>query len=351
LRKKHGVVSFEICKHCPDENIEKWDFGGPINIEPKKGVIDNDPTGNGNGNGLNSIINSDYQFEFKSIKPQQNTSTSTTHKTLESDFSDLIKTSNVGITIAIIDTGIDLSYMSDFTAPFLYKSSIPGVLSGWDYVNNDPYPNDDYSEKHGTDITRTIHKGLYITGVAHQILPIKAFNDSGVGSYFNVLCATYHALTNANIVNMSFGWYDDGFGDFDNTIFANLLTEHPDVIVVASAGNDCNNNDVNTQYPSGYPNSNIFAVAATDDDLLNKASYSNYGSSTVDYFASGYSNALSFELEGTSFAAPKVTLKIASFFHGETPFPSLGTIIYSLNSVSTINFDPYHVKYDRVITP
>ncbi|CAM1364127.1 S8 family peptidase [Tenacibaculum xiamenense] len=358
LRKKHGVISFEICKHCPDESIEKWDFGGPINIEPKKGVIDNDTSANDTGNDTGELYplkNVNFQFYFQRIKVIDSSPKPGKHRTLELDYTDLIKDVNNGITVAIIDTGIDPSFMPEFTDPFLHKSSSPSheeLKSGWDYVNNDPYPNDDYPEKHGTAITRTIHKGLKIGGVNHQILPIKAFDASGIGNYFDVLCATYHALTNADVVNMSFGWYDDGFGDFEDSIFSDLLTEHPDVIIIASAGNNNSNNDSYTHYPSGYPHDNILAIAATDRYYLDKASYSNYGISTVDYFASGYTTLSDFELAGTSFAASKATLRIASFFDGETPLPPLPSIIEALNiSIPTVGFASENVHHGRVIIP
>jgi hypothetical protein len=53
-------------------------------------------------------------------------------------------------------------------------------------------------------------------------------------------------------------------------------------LFIAAAGNETNNNDGSTHfYPCDYPLDNIICVAATSsDDTL--ASFSNYGTTSVD---------------------------------------------------------------------
>ncbi len=59
-----------------------------------------------------------------------------------------------------------------------------------------------------------------------------------------------------------------------------------DILLVASAGNDDQNNDALPHYPSDYDNPGIVSVAASDQFDL-RASYSNYGIASADLFAPG----------------------------------------------------------------
>ena len=351
LRQIHGVFSFEECKHCPpDEMIEMWNFGGPINIEPKKQVMESptDPPGQlyPQGEGIEDV---DYEFKFM-IKGYNNNSYTSSFTT---DYADYVKEHNSGITVAVIDTGIDVS-LPVFSVDFLYdadEDGIEGVTSGWDFLNNDHDPFDDNPRKHGTIIAEKIHSILTLKGVPHQILPIKAFDVQGVGSYFDVVCATNHAVRFANIINMSFGWPEDTFGDFADTIFSTLISSNPQVMFVASAGNEGVNNDTTPHFPSSYPQANISAVAASNQAHSNIAWFSNYGPVTVDYFASGYSYFLGDEVYGTSFSAPVVAAEIADIMNNpEIESENAIDIIDALeiSGTSTDGFSTLKpVKYDR----
>ena len=208
LRQQHNVVSFEICKHCPDETIEMWNFGGPINIEPKRGVIINPPSGGGN-NGLHPIKEVDYEFK---LEISSSSITKLNNSIYESEFTTpYLKASNNGITIAVIDTGIDTS-LPLFTDDFLYNASHvvseEEMISGWDFVNNVNDPYDNNPGKHGTVVSSIIYDEFKLRSNApFQIMPIKAFQADGSASYFDVLCATNFALDYADVINMSFGWF------------------------------------------------------------------------------------------------------------------------------------------------
>ena len=61
-----------------------------------------------------------------------------------------------------------------------------------------------------------------------------------------------------------------------------------DILFVAAAGNDTNDNDSNPAYPASQTVNGVISVAATDrNDLL--ASFSNYGATSVDLGAPGSS--------------------------------------------------------------
>lgn len=180
-------------------------------------------------------------------------------------------TKGEGAVVAVIDTGLRLGGADTPVC----------VYPGYDFVNNDNDPSDD--EGHGTHVTGTIaqntNNGIGVAGVAYQscIMPIKALNALGEGSYTNIANAIYFAVDNgANVINMSLGGYSS-----DNTL-ANAVAyaDAHGVIVVAAAGNDSTNIP---HYPSAYET--VISVGATGYDN-SLASYSNYGS-TVDVVAPG----------------------------------------------------------------
>ena len=89
------------------------------------------------------------------------------------------------------------------------------------------------------------------------------------------------------------------------------------ILFVAAAGNGNQagraiNIDSKPQYPASYPNANVIAVAAIDKTGA-KASWSNYGATSVDLGAPGVSvystlpNNTYGSYSGTSMATPHVT--------------------------------------------
>ena len=162
-----------------------------------------------------------------------------------------------GVKVAIIDSGIDYNH-PDLSAN--YKG-------GYDFVNNDDYPMDDYG--HGTHcagIVGAADNDIGVLGVAPtaSLYGVKVLNSGGGGYYSNIIAGIQWSVNNdVQIISMSFG------GDS----YSQALQEACDaaynsgVLLVAAAGND--GNDLwggygSVDYPAKYDS--VIAVAATNSN-------------------------------------------------------------------------------------
>ena len=172
--------------------------------------------------------------------------------------------------VAVIDSGVALTH-PEFSGR---------LAPGWDYVNNDADPSDDYG--HGTHVTGIIaaaaNNGVGVAGLAAnvRILPLKALDRKGEGTYANIALAIRRAAdNNAQVINLSLGGTVPG-ADISAAITYALSRN---VLVIAAAGNcaqggaGCAGMTNPDYYPAGYPG--VVAVGATDH-YDNWASYSGY---------------------------------------------------------------------------
>ncbi len=345
-RKQYAVVSYEYCDLCTDLLIEKWNFGEDANIEDKKLSIQ---SGSGGPEGI--ITNVDNEFTFH-LENENNTNLSVEGLY---DYSSQIVGTNSGVTLAVLDTGIDANYPL-FDVPFLYSSdgvSVSGETSGWDFVNHDNDFFDDFNLIHGTKVSYIINKKLKEAAIPHQILPVKVCDANGIATYFDILCGLNYALPRVHIIQMSLGWYDDN--SYVNSIFNDLVDEFSNVLIVTSAGNSAVNNDVVSHYPSSYPQVNILAIAAANTDLSDIADFSNYGINNVDFYAPG-EEILFYDLvgiplpiSGTSYAAPLVAAKAAKILYDSGMTHSTDQIIDDLNTIGTDQTYSKSVKYSKLL--
>ncbi|MFH0775910.1 MAG: S8 family serine peptidase [bacterium] len=213
----------------------------------------------------------------------------------------------IGITIAIIDTGIDLDHPDIFSTSTPFSELEPKIINGWDYVNDDDTPDDDNS--HGTHVAG-IASGLTDNGTGTaglagncRLLALKVLGATGTGTYADIAYAIMEAVgRGAKVINLSLGGTDDSQTLENACDYAN----ENGVLIIAAAGN---NNSTSKLYPAGYDP--VMAVAATDvfDD---KCSFSNYGD-WVDISAPGESILSTViagkyaRYSGTSMAAPFVS--------------------------------------------
>lgn len=200
------------------------------------------------------------------------------------------------VTIAIVDTGVDLTHPDLATK----------ILPGYNVLNPSLPPQDDH--RHGTHVAAiaaaSSNNGVGVAGVSWgaNILPVKVLNASGSGNSANVatgiLWATDHG---AQVINLSLGTGTPSVVLEDAVYYA----YNRGVILVGATGNT---GAASVLYPAAY--APVIAVGATDA-MDSVAPFSNYGTA-VDVVAPGatiYSANLGggyLYLSGTSQSAPHV---------------------------------------------
>jgi len=210
-----------------------------------------------------------------------------------------VSTGSSNVLVAVIDTGIDYNHPDLAANIWTNPGEIPGNgidddgngfvddIHGWDFVNNDGDPFDDYG--HGTHCSGTIggvgNNGIGVTGVNWnvKIMGVKFLNSSGSGTTANaVLAVEYATMMHVNLTSNSWGG-----GSFSQALYDAIAEAGAaNIAFVAAAGNNGANSDTSPAYPAAYDLPNIISVAATDSsDHL--ASFSNYGAVSVDLAAPG----------------------------------------------------------------
>ena len=215
-------------------------------------------------------------------------------------------TRGAGVTVGVVDTGV--------------QSDHPDLVGRLDLVNAADYvdggaPDDGHG--HGTHVSGIIaanrNNGIGVTGIAPEatVLPVRALDATGTGDWNDILNAfDWAADHGAKVVNASLGGsYDATLASFFQSVFA----AHPSTVFVIAAGNNGLDNDTSPyrSLPCVTSEPNVLCVGASDASDA-RASYSNYGATTVDLFAPGsliwstYKTSLYARLDGTSMATPYV---------------------------------------------
>ncbi|HWP80767.1 MAG TPA: S8 family serine peptidase [Candidatus Acidoferrum sp.] len=160
-----------------------------------------------------------------------------------------------GVTVAVVDTGVDLSH------PDLESNlwSDGGGDHGYDFVNDDARPEDENG--HGTHVAGIIAAAKNdggVVGVAYgaQIMAVKVLDGDGSGSYSGIVSGIRYAVENeADIINMSLG----GFGYSQAMADVLALAQNAGVLVVVAAGNEA--------HPTAYAGDDYYGAFVTPADM------------------------------------------------------------------------------------
>lgn len=226
------------------------------------------------------------------------------------------------ITVAILDTGIDLDH-PEYRDAVLPGHDFVDILDGadefiGDYLGADAIPEDEVG--HGTHVAGVITaKGKNMPrGVAPRcrILPVRvlaAMNKDGrrvgAGSVENINNGVKWAIDNgAQVINMSLGVRHTGGGLPHSEVMD--YAKRMGVTVVAASGNDGRQE---LYYPGAFPS--VIAVGAADESG-NVAEFSTFGDHVsfiapgVEVYSTSIEDGYAFST-GTSHAAPFVTGAVA----------------------------------------
>ena len=216
----------------------------------------------------------------------------------------IAKKAGAGMTVAVIDTGIDLTHTA-------FAGHLVASDQMWDFVDGDPVPQEVYVNStskgygHGTSVAGII---LQVAPNA-KIMPLRVLGSDGAGNSDAVIAAIDWAMAQgANVINLSLG--TQYLQSLDSEI---IYATHHGVLVVSSTGNTA---DTSVTFPANDSKvSNIWGdltigVASTN---LNdqKSWFSTYGDVEVTAIGENIvtpapGNRVA-SWTGTSMAAPMVT--------------------------------------------
>ena len=183
-----------------------------------------------------------------------------------------------GVIVAVLDTGVAYQTRKRFRrSPDFARGDF---VKGWDFVDDDRYPNDENG--HGTHVASTIGErtgnSIGVTGLAYgaKIMPVRVLDRFGAGDSVDITAGIRYAVRHgADVINLSFE-FDDGYrqvtaSEIPDILAALRYARRHNVVVVAAAGNQSR---TTVAYPARYDS--VIGVGATTEHGC-RAEYSNAG--------------------------------------------------------------------------
>lgn len=268
------------------------------------------------------------------------------------------------ITVAIVDSGLDVNHEDIKDVVWVNKNEIPGNkidddqngyiddVNGINTLVRDSQGratgNNMDTHSHGTHVAGTIgakqNNQIGIAGIASNVklMGIRTVPNNGDETDVNVAESFIYAAKNgAKLINCSFGKSsNEGKNLIPDTL--KFIHEKYGVLVIAAAGNDSSDIDRRPTYPASHTNENLLIIASTESGGR-LSSFSNFGAVSVDVAAPGSSiysttpsNSYS-SMSGTSMASPTTTGVAAEVL---SQYPNLSALQLKqvlINSVTKID--------------
>jgi serine protease len=278
---------------------------------------------------------------------------------------------NSNVVVAVIDEGVMISHpdlQANIWVNPVEKNGIAGKdddgngyvddINGWDFASNNASVYDGVSDDHGSHVAGTIAASINNnTGVVGVCPTAKLISAKFLGNRGGTLANAVKAVNYITDLKMRHGlrlvasnnsWGGGGYSQ----ALANAIAAAgaANILFVAAAGNAGVNIDNTPSYPASYALANVIAVAAVDK-VGGKASFSNWGTSSVPLAAPGVSilstvparkGATYAYYSGTSMAAPHVT-GAAALYSSLNPCASAAQIKTALLAKASV--DPSLVAY------
>jgi subtilisin family serine protease len=252
------------------------------------------------------------------------------------------------VVLGVVDSGLKYQH-TFFSGSLLQNSKEAGGSSGVDDDHNG-YTDDIYGasvlSKNGSVDTNGAEHGTHVASLAKvvidqsparskiKILPVNFMGNGGYGSTASALVAIDYAVSRGAKV-LNFSWGSAGEESFSSALYESFIDlYYKDIVVVAAAGNEQNDNDRHPFFPSSFNLPNLVSVASVTPTYYSPtflsgifmSYFSNFGAESVDIAAPGdleiYGNGIGLlgangdgdysELpyvrkQGTSMAAPVVS--------------------------------------------
>ena len=250
-----------------------------------------------------------------------------------------------GVTVAVIDTGIDAGHPAFANRLAAGRNFLRGEEPR--DVRDVGNGNDDDGDGH---VDEMVGHGTHVAGIVLQvapqahILPIRALDSDGAGDAFFLAAAIYHALDRgAQVINLSLGSTHDPRAVREAVAEATAAG----IVVTAAAGNE--DREVPPEYPA--VGGDALGVAATDA-ADRKSEFSNFhptlflsapGTDIVSAYPGGGYGTWS----GTSMATPWVA-GAAALLLGASPDRTAADVAQRLGQ-SAVNLDGPNPGYQGLL--
>lgn len=199
--------------------------------------------------------------------------------------------------VAIVDTGIDYRHEDLRGHMWINPYSTLEGTYGYDFADEDDDPMDEDEDGHGTHCAGIISamrdNTLGIAGLSEaRLMALKVFDENGEAKDSNIISAfsyLYKAqMLGANIAAVNCSWGGGGRTPSAEKALIEKIGSNGSLFIFA-AGNDGINHDLiggKNTCPYDIDSNYVITVGASGFND-NRASYSDYGKTTVDLFAPG----------------------------------------------------------------